>query len=233
MRHRLTSTSSVCGLSDRRLTPVSRSRPFDPISVEHHTRQRRVRRPSPGGMRPAAWRVTWTIFLAGFVDGEPPVAASSASAVCWPAGITPIRCGCPGQSLRAHSSSLGCWDPLIRGAQADFILIGLAGYEMVIGLTEEDPRAFCLKPPYRNVTPRSETASTSPPRCTAVRTLLRPKPKPKVWEGEPTRAAKPLFGWREVCRRQEHRLDAGNQSTAALRLIPHRRPVGVTAELLP
>ena len=41
------------------------------------------------------------------------------------------------------------------------------------------------------------TASTSPPRCTAVRTLLRPKPKPKVWEGEPTRAAKPLFGWRE------------------------------------
>ena len=36
---------------------------------------------------------------------------------------------------------LGCWDPLIRGAQADFILIGLAGYEMVVGLTEEDPRA--------------------------------------------------------------------------------------------
>ncbi len=30
-----------------------------------------------------------------------------------------------------------CWDPLVRGAQADFILIGLAGYEMVIGLTEE------------------------------------------------------------------------------------------------
>ena len=30
-----------------------------------------------------------------------------------------------------------CWDPLVRGAQADFILVGLAGYEMMIGLTEE------------------------------------------------------------------------------------------------
>ncbi len=32
----------------------------------------------------------------------------------------------------------GCWDPMVRGAEADFILIGLAGYEMAIGLTEEE-----------------------------------------------------------------------------------------------
>jgi len=35
-------------------------------------------------------------------------------------------------------SVLGCWD-LFRGfGRADFILLGLAGYELVIGLTEND-----------------------------------------------------------------------------------------------
>jgi hypothetical protein len=29
------------------------------------------------------------------------------------------------------------WDPITRGGQPDFILMGLAGYELVIGLTEE------------------------------------------------------------------------------------------------
>jgi hypothetical protein len=29
------------------------------------------------------------------------------------------------------------WDPVMRGGQPDFILMGLAGYELVIGLTEE------------------------------------------------------------------------------------------------
>jgi hypothetical protein len=33
-------------------------------------------------------------------------------------------------------SLLACWDVLARGAGLDFILLGLAGYELVIGLTE-------------------------------------------------------------------------------------------------
>ena len=34
-------------------------------------------------------------------------------------------------------SALGCWD-LFRGfGRADFVLLGLAGYELVIGLTED------------------------------------------------------------------------------------------------
>jgi hypothetical protein len=37
--------------------------------------------------------------------------------------------------------ALGCWD-LARGAgRVDFILIGLAGYECVLGLTEDPHRA--------------------------------------------------------------------------------------------
>jgi hypothetical protein len=32
---------------------------------------------------------------------------------------------------------LSCWDVFGRAGRADFILIGLAGYELLIGLTEE------------------------------------------------------------------------------------------------
>ena len=30
------------------------------------------------------------------------------------------------------------WDPLFRDGRTDFILLGLAGYELVIGLTENE-----------------------------------------------------------------------------------------------
>jgi hypothetical protein len=37
-------------------------------------------------------------------------------------------------------SLLSCWD-LLRGAgRVDFIVLGLAGYELVLGLTEPSPR---------------------------------------------------------------------------------------------
>ncbi len=38
------------------------------------------------------------------------------------------------------------WDLLDRGAGIDFIVLGLAGYELVIGLTEEEPPAFRHEP---------------------------------------------------------------------------------------
>jgi len=34
-------------------------------------------------------------------------------------------------------AGLGCWDLLARSGAVDFILVGLAGYELVIGLTDE------------------------------------------------------------------------------------------------
>lgn len=37
-------------------------------------------------------------------------------------------------------SAASAWDWVDRGAQFDFILLGLAGYELVIGLTEETHR---------------------------------------------------------------------------------------------
>ena len=30
------------------------------------------------------------------------------------------------------------WDPLVRSGRVDFILLGLAGYELVLALTEEE-----------------------------------------------------------------------------------------------
>ena len=77
---------------------------------------------------------------AGFVDGEPPVATSSASAACWRDGSHTDTVWLPWAIAAGALIVLGCWDPLFRGTQADCILIGLAGYEMVIGLTEENPR---------------------------------------------------------------------------------------------
>lgn len=32
---------------------------------------------------------------------------------------------------------LGCWDAIRRGGPLDFILLGLAAYELLIGLTED------------------------------------------------------------------------------------------------
>ena len=37
----------------------------------------------------------------------------------------------------AALAALACCDLLLRGDRIDFILVGLAGYELVIGLTEE------------------------------------------------------------------------------------------------
>lgn len=34
-------------------------------------------------------------------------------------------------------AGLGCWDLLARGGSVDFILVGLAGYELVMGLTDD------------------------------------------------------------------------------------------------
>jgi hypothetical protein len=43
----------------------------------------------------------------------------------------------PWLSAAITLSLLACWDLAARGGSVDFIMLGLAGYELVIGLTEE------------------------------------------------------------------------------------------------
>ena len=51
-------------------------------------------------------------------------------------------CWCPRNRLlpwivaATTLAGLSCWDLLARAGGVDFIILGLAGYEMVIGLTE-------------------------------------------------------------------------------------------------
>ena len=83
----------------------------NPFRAEHTTR-RPLDRPDPHQRAVQHWRTTGSLVEDG------------AAVAPWAVASVVLLVG-------------ACWDPLVRGAQADFILVGLAGYEMVIGLTEE------------------------------------------------------------------------------------------------
>jgi hypothetical protein len=53
-------------------------------------------------------------------------------------GIRPRFVSAPWIASALVLAALGLWDTAMRGAPPDFILLGLAGYELVIGLTEEE-----------------------------------------------------------------------------------------------
>jgi hypothetical protein len=45
------------------------------------------------------------------------------------------------------------WDRMRTGGPIDFVLLGLAGYELVIGLTEDEPGAACVSERVRSDAP--------------------------------------------------------------------------------